>query len=201
MACCSCRMYTFLVATLKGTMGYASLRLPPEGYAKLCECGCGLRAPIAPYSTKNRGLVKGQPYRFIAGHNGRKAVQYEVNPENGCWEWVLGLDGQGYGSTTVDGKTRNAYAVYYKKYRGQVPEGLELDHLCKNHACVNPWHLEPVTHAVNMRRAIAKLTYEQVDEVKKTDFTKTTKVQLANKFGVSPSTISKIAKGHNWVNT
>ena len=45
-----------------------------------------------------------------------------------------------------------AHRVYYERHVGPVPEGLELDHLCRNPGCVNPEHLEPVTHAENIRR-------------------------------------------------
>lgn len=59
-----------------------------------------------------------------------------------CWE--------------ADSSWSGAYGPYYWAYLvtfGPVPEGLELDHLCRNRRCYNPHHLEPVTHAVNCQRA------------------------------------------------
>lgn len=166
----------------------------------LCECGCGLPAPITTQNNKNLGLVKGEPRRFIVGHNGRKQQRYIIHPETGCWEWLLGRRGdlRAYGGVFYKGKTLAAHRFYYEKYRGLVPEGLELDHICKNKICVNPWHLEPVTHAENSRRAVAKLTREQVEEIKNTDFTRVSKAALGRKFGVSRHTVSKVVFGVNW---
>jgi hypothetical protein len=71
---------------------------------------------------------------------------------SGCWLWTAGKTRLGYGSVPHSGKMRCAHVVMYEKYIGPVPEGLELDHLCRTKLCVNPAHLEPVTHAENMRR-------------------------------------------------
>lgn len=70
---------------------------------------------------------------------------------NGCWVW-LGFTHKGYGRVSVRGKTKRAHRVSWELTRGQIPDGLSLDHLCRNERCVNPAHLEPVTHAENVRR-------------------------------------------------
>lgn len=67
---------------------------------------------------------------------------------DGCWEWPGKRDPNGYGRA---GKWW-AHRVAYEVWVGPVPAGLELDHLCRNPACVRPDHLEPVTHRVNMLR-------------------------------------------------
>ena len=82
----------------------------------------------------------------------RPPVGYIIQ-ENGCWDWVGALSPLGYGSATgSDGKTRKAHRVIYERVKGAIPAGLELDHLCRNPSCVNPDHLEPVSHRENCRR-------------------------------------------------
>lgn len=81
-----------------------------------------------------------------------------VDWDTGCWLWSMGAYRNGYGRirVRVNGvrKTCVAHRVYYELYRGEIPKELELDHLCRNRICVNPWHLEAVPHAINSRRAL-----------------------------------------------
>ena len=76
--------------------------------------------------------------------------------EHGCWLWEGTTVAGGYGHLSV-GRVRRRYvhAVTFEHFRGPVPEGLELDHLCRVRGCANPWHLEAVTHAENVRRGLA----------------------------------------------
>jgi hypothetical protein len=72
-----------------------------------------------------------------------------------CWNWTASTDGGGYGQVKVGGRKGRllrAHRVAYEITRGAIPAGLELDHLCSNRKCVNPWHLEPVTRLENARR-------------------------------------------------
>lgn len=73
-----------------------------------------------------------------------------------CWEWTGYRDRAGYGRIygTKDGHvvTTGAHRFVYRQVKGEIPEGLDLDHLCRNPACVNPEHLEPVTRKVNLNR-------------------------------------------------
>lgn len=72
-----------------------------------------------------------------------------------CHIWTgAGVKDDGYGRIRVAGKTLLAHKVRWELERGPVPEGRELDHLCRQRACSNLEHLEPVTRAVNLRRGL-----------------------------------------------
>lgn len=61
----------------------------------------------------------------------------------------------GYACILVDGKKVSAHRVSYEAFIGPIPAGLDLDHLCRNRACINPYHLEPVTHRENVIRGVS----------------------------------------------
>lgn len=75
-----------------------------------------------------------------------------VHTESGCWEWQR-TRARGYGYIVRDGRLKRAHRVAYELAVGPVPPGKELDHLCANKACINPAHLEAVTHRENVMRA------------------------------------------------
>lgn len=79
-------------------------------------------------------------------------------PNTGCWIWTGGGKGNGYGvaRSPATGKARSAHRVAYEALVGEVPEGKEIDHLCRVKCCVNPAHLEAVTRSVNLRRRFLK---------------------------------------------
>ncbi len=79
--------------------------------------------------------------------------QIEYCPTSGCWLWIA-ASARGYGRVDVNGKLSQAHRVVYEILRGPIPDGLQLDHLCRVRCCVNPDHLEPVTLAENVRRGI-----------------------------------------------
>jgi len=85
---------------------------------------------------------------------------------NGCWEWMAGFAGNGYGSFYLNGKRVKAHRFAYEVLVGIIPDGLEIDHLCRNSKCVNPDHLELVTHSENVRRGLAPNTGRQYQESK-----------------------------------
>ena len=117
----------------------------------LCQCGCGKSTPLA--TTTANGQVIGKPTRFINGHRHRKSpIDYLVNPDTGCWEWQLSRNCNGYGQTGRGGKKQGAHRYYYEQHKGQIPKGMEIDHLCRNRGCVNPDHLEAVSHSINLKR-------------------------------------------------
>ncbi|MET8694708.1 HNH endonuclease [Streptomyces bauhiniae] len=72
--------------------------------------------------------------------------------EAGCWIWTGTRVGTGYGQIDIAGRKRPAHRVVYEFLVCEIPEGLDLDHLCRVRHCVNPWHLDPVTRQVNIIR-------------------------------------------------
>lgn len=76
---------------------------------------------------------------------------------DGCLIWTGHLNHDGYGQMLIDKKVgmKQAHRVAYEIFIGPIPKGLELDHLCRVRECVNPAHMEPVTHAENVRRGKA----------------------------------------------
>lgn len=134
-----------------------------------CACGCGKDAPLIERTNTAKGHVKGDHHKFISGHNTRllssldhmmRAVQKSSN--DGCWNWTGRLNKKGYGEIQMHGIKHLAHRAIYLAHGIAIPEGLHLDHLCRNKSCVNPAHLEPVTNAENTRRQHAARRVEAV---------------------------------------
>lgn len=82
-------------------------------------------------------------------------LQKIIPTESGCWEWDGRHFAGGYGGShiVINGKQEIcAHRIIYMLLVGPIPEGLDLDHLCRNRGCVNPDHLEPVTRRENISR-------------------------------------------------
>ena len=85
----------------------------------------------------------------------RYATKVDRRPDpEACWEWMAARSRSGYGVFWLDGKLRYAHRVSYESINGSIPDGLQLDHLCRNRACVNPDHLEPVSNRENAIRGL-----------------------------------------------
>lgn len=165
-----------------------------------CECGCGQRTPLAPKNERARGWVKGQPIRFVYGHYRRSDQAGHVEQACGygtpCWLWQGARDKNGYGVARARSPRMAAHRLYYERAYGPVPEGLQLDHLCRVPLCVNPEHLEPVTSAENTRRgAQTKITAADALEIARSN---ERNVDLASRFGIAASTVCNIRKGRIW---
>lgn len=164
----------------------------PYGY---CHCGCGEQTRIATRSQAAIGHVKGEPLRYILGHNARhRPEQYTVD-NNGCWIWGRFTLPNGYGQLTVKGKRTLAHRYMYEKHVGPIPDGLVIDHLCRVRNCVNPDHLEPVTHTENQRRGRGyKLDPDEVREIYASRRTANAR-EIASRYCVSLSAIYFIWQG------
>jgi hypothetical protein len=188
---------------------------------KLCECGCGMPAPIATQTSRRWKTVKGEPQRFIAGHWARTrtpkpAVERfwkHVRKSEGCWEWARAMkDGYGvfgvYGTTVV-----RAHRYSYELFKGPIPDGLFVCHHCDNRKCVRPDHLFLGTakdNADDMWRkgrgpvrsgelaSAAKLTLVQVRAMRTMRHAGATLQQIADAFGVSNSHTCRVVNGQKW---
>lgn len=78
--------------------------------------------------------------------------------ESGCLEWQ-GATSAGYGHIRRDGRAQLVHRYIYEQVIGPIPDGMQIDHLCRNRLCVNIEHLEPVTQAENLRRQGAAVTH------------------------------------------
>lgn len=131
----------------------------------------------------DKGRFVTEPGLFVEGHH------YSIS-ESGCWVWQHRIDRTGYGRTRKGsgGTNRLAHRVAYENLVGPIPSGLELDHLCRVRACINPKHLEPVTRQENVLRGqIGKVPIEQRAEIRREV------LALAKKYGVKPRTLAAIA--------
>ena len=176
----------------------------PHGY---CQCGCGERTTINEKDNRRYGWVKGEPKRFRKGHWKRTVGLTPWSPNlwriedrgylTPCWIWLGAKDPLGYG------RFRNrtiAYRFSYEQVKGSIPDGLELDHLCRVPSCVNPDHLEPVTHHENLLRGRGtKMTMTLADQIRSLyEPRRVTYSDLADRYGVCTRTIYLIVKRKRW---
>lgn len=171
---------------------------------KLCECGCGEPTPIATKTRTLEGIRKGEPRRFIHGHHAT-GREREVGPdsycvedhgyETPCWIWARAKNHTGYGH--VRGQLAHRYV--YEHHRGPVPEGLTLDHLCEEKLCVNPDHLEAVSHAENCRRqGKNKLTAQRAREVRELAAAGWRAIDIQRAYDIGSSSYYRCLKGVTW---
>lgn len=74
-----------------------------------------------------------------------------VDNESGCWNWIRAKT-FGYGVVAYPKKITRVHRIMYENYYGDIPSGMQIDHLCRNRACCNPKHLEAVTQKTNLYR-------------------------------------------------
>ncbi len=81
----------------------------------------------------------------------------KIEVTDSCWIWTgrIGAEPKPYGSFYTDGKDIKAHRFAYELFIRKIPDGLTIDHLCRNHSCVNPSHLEAVTNRENILRGVS----------------------------------------------
>lgn len=89
-----------------------------------------------------RGTIRERLYARLA-----------IDPATKCWNWLGTISAGKYGSIYYDGRMQKVHRVAWELEKGSVPNGMDLDHLCRNRKCCNPDHLEPVTRSENLRRS------------------------------------------------
>lgn len=136
---------------------------------------------------------------------------------NGCWPWTGHRIDTGYGRFYLGGKHRGTHRVAWTFTYGLIPDGLHVLHRCDNPPCCNPVHLWIGTHSDNMRDMVAKgrlggrkgakpgelhhgarLTYHQVEDIRRRSALGERGCDLAVAFGVSTATISRIRNRRGW---
>jgi hypothetical protein len=120
---------------------------------------------------------------------------------SGCWQMTGCHDRDGYAQFHRDKKNSKAHRISYEWYKGKIPDGLTIDHLCKNKGCVNPDHLEAVTIQENGRRHNAagyKKWWAQLSDEKRQDFINNVSVKASQKAATIKKAATHCRRGHKW---
>lgn len=128
----------------------------------------------------------------------RKLVSLPRDP-SGCWEWIGNKTPNGYGKKQFAGHTHSAHRWIWQLLQGPIPDGMVIDHVCQNRACVNPQHLRVVTQAENVRAGLTTtLTLGDAEEIRAMWRDGWQSPCLAERFGVTAATIKDIVRGKSW---
>ena len=149
----------------------------------------------------------------MANPNGRSLKDRLLAKRNvtdsGCWEFTGYIMPNGYGQTSVGKLVLLVHRASYTVFIGDIPEGMFICHKCDNRKCFNPDHLFAGTHSDNMTDMIkkgrqkslsgvespnAKLTTEQIQEIRDRYIPYVTTTELANEFGITKQYVGQLAR-------
>lgn len=184
---------------------------------RICSVdGCEARGRTRGFCSKHyrRWLLHGDPL-IVLPSPGSSPVDFWQNVNVGepgaCWEWKLGRTSGGYGKVKRNGRTLIAHRVASELANGESPGELQVCHRCDNRLCCNPGHLFLGTALDNNRdkaakgrqargetNGNAKLSTEQVREIRRRRSAGEKIVPLALEFGVAHTQISNLCRGQNW---
>lgn len=126
-----------------------------NGHCKECF-NAKMRAKYSGEEGKRLQKIKNDGYRKRAvnlpdlTYPDRYWAKVERRGPDECWPWLGAMGGRGaHGTINVRGRTQYAHRIAYEFAKGPIPEGLVIDHTCRNYACQNPAHLRAVTPGVN----------------------------------------------------
>ena len=186
-----------------------------------CVCECGTQRvvygeTIRSGSSKSCGCLKAEKSAIAmkemrlrqSGSLQDRFFSRFVKLENGCWQWRSHTDKDGYGILPGANKNTRSHRLSYEIHIGEIPEGLIVCHHCDNPGCVNPDHLFVGTpkdnahdalqkgrHYIGEKNGRSKLTAKNVKEILNSNMNGQ---QLAEKFGVTRSTINNVRRGVTW---
>jgi hypothetical protein len=138
---------------------------------------------------------------------------YERRGDDECWPWTKSLVGKGYGQIKATRQRHNLYShrVAYLLYHGEIPARRQVRHSCDNPVCVNPHHLSVGTsadnhqdmrlrnrHLINGQSIQSCLTWQKVHEIRALLAVGCKQGDVADRYGISQTTVSRIALGQSW---
>lgn len=144
----------------------------------------------------------------------RQADSDGLDPE-ACWIWTGAENSNGYGRFVLGNQLKLAHRVSYELFIGPIPDGMNVCHACDNRKCVNPHHLWLGSQSENLKDAVSKgrltppntsgerngnrkLCADDVRSIRAMFQGGQRRFQIANRFGVSPSTVGEILAGKIW---
>jgi len=135
---------------------------------------------------------------------GRFFAKVLIDPD-GCWRWQGSRDTGGYGNFFAEDKSRKAHRLTYRHFCGEIPEGMDVMHICDVRTCVNPAHLEVGTRQDNMadcsrKGCAANVRFKPKDALRIRELCELgiSQAEIARQFGISQATVSRIRRRERW---